>query len=78
MLIGIREIADSMGPAHPLGQEIIDSAQSQSLAVRPNARLLIFEPDERAWPKHEKKLRDAGVDLHVADMTAKLVWDGRS
>lgn len=78
VLIGLRDLADAMGPTYPLGQEILDAAKAPTLRVRPNARLLIFEPDERAWPKHMKKLQDAGVDLLVAANSEKVVWGGRA
>lgn len=74
ILVALRELADEVGEPQPLGREIIEAAQTSELRVRPHARLLIFQPDERAWPQHEQKLRRAGIDLHVARDGERLVW----
>lgn len=74
ILIALRDLADSVGPAYPIGAEIREAATVSPLLVRQNARLLIFEPDDRAWPTHEKKLRDAGVEMLVAAAGKKLAW----
>ncbi|REJ46834.1 MAG: hypothetical protein DWQ53_09750 [Microcystis flos-aquae DF17] len=74
VLIALRALADGLGERQPLGSEIIRAAEATELRVQPRARLLIFEPDERAWPTHEKKLRTAGIDLHVAQKGERLEW----
>ena len=74
ILIALRDLADSIGPAYSIGSEIREAATASKLLVRRNARLLIFEPDDRAWPTHEKKLLDAGVEMLVAADGKKLAW----
>lgn len=69
----LHDIARTIAPIEDLAPIIHDTATApmSSLDVDPTPRLVVFDDPNRraskAWPEHEKKLRDEGVHVVIAN-----------
>ena len=77
----LRQMADAIGPARPLGQTIVDAANSDALAVAEMARLIVFndgQGNQRAWTEHRAKLEaeKERVPMMVMEAPAALNFGG--
>jgi len=65
MLIRLREYADTLGPAYPLGETIVAAAGAASLLVDREPRLVMFlDASDTTWRTlHAPKLHGAGIAI---------------
>ncbi len=82
ILVNLRELADSVGPALALGDSIIAASRANHLAVAPRAALVVVDlpaDKKRAWASwkasHEGKLLGK-IPMLVLEEAGRLVFPG--
>jgi hypothetical protein len=69
----LRSMADALGEVHPLGETILEAANSESLSVARLAHLIVFndgEGNQKAWEEHRAKLETEADRAPMTVITA--------